>query len=152
MAYIQSPGIYMDINYSNVYRIHLYPPEPINFPSKTIDSQNPNAINLFRIGIDNIIEGIVDLLKLNRFDVGAEEIVKMNFNQYYLIMVNYTWLLKEFTGEILNNRLYGHIKGKLHSILSHLVSLETFPGDFGQNIDFRNCLSPHDFGLEEYER
>jgi hypothetical protein len=151
---IKIPGIFSHMD--DVFSTKFYeePPEGCHVEYGNYDGAVfPNEKMLYDIGIDKICDNFdmsVNHMQSMNFDLGYVS-RSLNKNQGYYLLCNIMWAAKELVGMKIDSSLKVKMKSIVRNVLKYLSSIETSPGQFGQECDPDKKLRAADFGLEEYE-
>lgn len=134
-------------------RFKLYPPNNVSIDSYDENLEPIIPVLMSEIGVQKILDHI-DVVYNPHIDkvdfiIDQQLTELLNYNQRYILVCNFCWIMMDLIGE--PKSVMNHIKPIFGGIIAELANAEIYPGDFGQTVDFKDCVQPNDFGLREYE-
>ena len=156
-----APGTYIEVqSFRQAHTLEFYPPAGVDITPFLPEEEPERQQTLYEIGIKNILNGI-SIQNLygvnsgnNSFEVVFSSWLKkqLNYNQTYMLGCNCLSVSQNLIGMVINwNEIERYSQSLFHKVISCLISVEKWPGDFGQDFDFRTAITPNDFVLNEYD-
>jgi len=137
MPKMMRPGAFVKESILPTRDVHTSPPEGWEvYPFYGLPDP-PICRNIAKVGVDDMINRLIVQADFEQRKVGVTisdyDAAYLTYDQRWIIQCNILWMIHGFLGRPMTQEIVQAIRNGAADVIRWLASVESKPGDFGQN-------------------